>query len=136
MLNYWHLFPGLARLRPADNSHCHFRRVGNVIPAQRPYPALAAARLKLFGLLPAAWTAFGTLDLVAAIVPGAFSAPTPFHALTETLGTAAMGALPWVRVPALPAPVYLMIHPAVGRGRGLRRPGALPYLAGPRIVMS
>ena len=59
--------------------------------------------------LLAAWTAFGTLDLIVALTFGALSAPgTPFRVFTEAPGTAAMGTLPWAGVPALLVPFYLM----------------------------
>ena len=56
-----------------------------------------------------AWIAFGTLDLIVAITLGALSAPgTPFRVFTEAPGTVAMGTLPWVGIPALLVPLYLM----------------------------
>ena len=61
-----------------------------------------------------AWNAFGTLDLFAALAFGALSAPgTPFQVFTESPGTLAMGTLPWVVVPTLLVPVYLMTHLAI-----------------------
>lgn len=59
--------------------------------------------------LPAAWTAFGAADLIVAIGLGALSAPgTPFQVFRDAPGTAAMGALPWVSIPVLLVPMYLM----------------------------
>jgi hypothetical protein len=44
-----------------------------------------------------------------AITLGALSAPgTPFRVFTEAPGTVAMGTLPWVGIPALLVPLYLM----------------------------
>ncbi len=57
------------------------------------------------------WNAFGTLDLVAAILLGALSAPgTPFQLFTDGPGTAAMGDLPWVMIPTLLVPLFLLMH--------------------------
>jgi hypothetical protein len=61
-----------------------------------------------------AWTSFGALDLIVAIVLGGLSAPgTPFRIFTEAPGTAAMGTLPWVVIPTLLVPLYLMTHLAI-----------------------
>jgi hypothetical protein len=58
-----------------------------------------------------AWNALGTLDLVVAITLGALSAQgTPFRVFTEGAGTQAMATLPWVMVPAILVPLYLLIH--------------------------
>ena len=57
------------------------------------------------------WNALGALDLVVAVLLGPLSAPgTPFRAFTEWPGTLAMTALPWVMVPAMLVPLYLLIH--------------------------
>jgi len=61
-----------------------------------------------------AWNVFGALDLVVAIVLGAVSMPgTPFRVFVEGSGTLAMTAPPWVLVPGLLVPVYLLIHLAI-----------------------
>ena len=61
------------------------------------------------------WNIFGALDLINALTMGAMSAPgTPFHLLTEPPGTFVMGMLPWVTVPAILVPVYLMTHLEIG----------------------
>jgi hypothetical protein len=74
-----------------------------------PLAAALAWRGKLPRWLLAAWTAFGTLDLMVAITLGTLSAPrTPFRVFTEAPGTVAMGTLPWVGIPALLVPLYLM----------------------------
>jgi hypothetical protein len=57
------------------------------------------------------WNALGALDLVVAVSLGLLSAPaTPFRVFTEGPGTLAMGVLPWIMVPALFVPLYLLIH--------------------------
>ena len=74
-----------------------------------PLAAVAAWRGRVPRVLLAAWTAFGALDLIAAITFGALSAPgTPFRVFTESPGTVAMGTLPWVGIPAFLVPLYLM----------------------------
>jgi hypothetical protein len=75
--------------------------------------AIAASQRSIPRAALIAWNAFGALDLLDAIVLGALSAPTPFQVFTEAPGTLAMGTLPWVAVPALLVPVYLMTHLAI-----------------------
>jgi hypothetical protein len=61
-----------------------------------------------------AWNAFGALDLVVAVALGVLSAPgTPFRVFTDGPGTAAMTGLPWVFVPAMLVPFFLLIHLAI-----------------------
>jgi hypothetical protein len=62
----------------------------------------------------ALWNAFGALDLIVAIALGLLSAPgTPFRIFTEGPGAFAMAELPWVMVPAMCVPLYLLIHLAI-----------------------
>ena len=69
------------------------------------------------------WNIFGALDLINALTMGAMSAPgTPFHLLTEPPGTLVMGMLPWVTIPAILVPVYLITHLEIGAR--LHRAGA------------
>ena len=76
-----------------------------------PLAAMAASRGKLPRGLLTVWNAFGALDLIAAIILGALSAPgTPFRLFSEAPGTVVMGTLPWVAVPTLLVPLYLMTH--------------------------
>jgi hypothetical protein len=76
-----------------------------------PLAVLAAWRGKLTRWLLRAWNVFGALDLIVAIVLGALSAPgTPFRIFFNAPGTEVMGAFPWVGVPALLVPLYLMTH--------------------------
>ena len=61
------------------------------------------------------WNIFGALDLINAVTMGGLSAPgTPFQVFTEVPGTLAMGMLPWVTVPAILVPVYLIAHVEIG----------------------
>jgi hypothetical protein len=79
-----------------------------------PLAAIAAAKP---GERPAwlgLWNALGALDLVVAVTLGLLSAPgTPLRLFTEGPGTLAIAALPWIMIPALLVPIYLLIHLAV-----------------------
>jgi hypothetical protein len=76
-----------------------------------PLAFLAATKGKLPRGLLTVWNAFGALDLIVAITLGGLSAPgTPFRVFTEAPGTIVMGTLPWVGVPTLLVPLYLMTH--------------------------
>jgi hypothetical protein len=59
----------------------------------------------------ALWNAFGILDLIVAISLGLLSAPgTPFRVFTAEPGTLAMTTLPWILVPSILVPIYLLVH--------------------------
>jgi hypothetical protein len=74
-----------------------------------PLAALAFAGAKIPRWVLAAWNGFATLDLILAVTLGALAAPgTPFRVFTEAPGTLAMGTLPWVGIPTLLVPLYLM----------------------------
>ena len=73
------------------------------------------------------WNAFGALDLIVAIMLGALSAPgTLFQLFTEAPGTLAMATLPWVVIPTLLAPLYLMTHLTIAMRLRLRSTSILP----------
>jgi hypothetical protein len=57
----------------------------------------------------AIWNAFGALDLVTAITLGALSAPTPIQVFTGS-DELAVASLPWVIIPTLLVPLYLLVH--------------------------
>jgi hypothetical protein len=60
------------------------------------------------------WNAFGALDLVLAVSLGLLSAPgTPFRVFTEGPGTQAMTTVPWVFIPAMLVPIFLLVHFAI-----------------------
>jgi hypothetical protein len=65
--------------------------------------------------LPVAlWNAFGALDLIVAISLGILSAPgTPLRIFTEGPGTLEVTHLPWIMIPAMLVPLYLLIHVTV-----------------------
>jgi hypothetical protein len=57
------------------------------------------------------WNALGALDLVVAVSLGLLSAQgTPFRIFTDEPGMQAMTTLPWVFVPAMLVPIFLLIH--------------------------
>jgi hypothetical protein len=57
------------------------------------------------------WNAMGALDLVVAVSLGLLSAPsTPIRVFTEGPGTQAMTTLPWVFIPAMLVPIFLLVH--------------------------
>jgi hypothetical protein len=72
----------------------------------------------------ALWNAFGTLDLIVAVSLGALSAPgTSLRVFTEGPGTLAMSQLPWIMIPAILVPIYLLIHLTIAaKLRALHRP--------------
>jgi hypothetical protein len=78
--------------------------------------AIPLAAMTAAGRLPsrwviAAWNAFGTLDLFTAILLGALSSPgTPIRLFTEGPGTSVMATLPWVIIPTVLVPLWLLVH--------------------------
>ncbi|MFB3827206.1 MAG: hypothetical protein ACE15B_10575 [Bryobacteraceae bacterium] len=90
-----------------------------------PLAGMAAWKGKLPRGLLTVWNVFGALDLIVAILLGALSAPgTPFRLFPQAPGTVVMGTLPWVVVPTLLVPLYLMSHLAIAvrlRSAGLGR---------------
>ena len=78
--------------------------------------AIPLAAMTAAGRLPsrwviAAWNAFGTLDLFTAILLGALSSPgTPIRFFTEGPGTSVMATLPWVIIPTVLVPLWLLVH--------------------------
>ena len=84
------------------------------------------------------WNLFGALDLLNAVAMGGMSAPgTPFQVFTEAPGTLAMGMLPWVTVPAILVPVYLITHLEIGarlRSAGAEKVATSPTETRPRAA--
>ncbi len=89
---------------------------GDIITGLAAIPlAIMASGGRLPRGLLIGWNIFGTLDLINAVTMGGLSAPgTPFQLFTEPPYTLAMGMLPWVTVPAILVPVYLMTHLEIG----------------------
>jgi hypothetical protein len=66
------------------------------------------------GTLVRLWNGFGALELVVAVALGALSAPgVRWQVFTDAPGTALVGTLPWVMIPTLLVPIYLMLHFAI-----------------------
>jgi hypothetical protein len=81
-----------------------------------PLAAMAAAGTPPSRRLIAAWNAFGALDLFAAISLGALSSPgTPIRLFTEGPGTSVMATLPWVMIPTILVPLWLLVHLTIAR---------------------
>jgi hypothetical protein len=58
-----------------------------------------------------AWNILGTLDLVTAVALGVTSAPgSPLQFFGGSIGSTAMGSLPWSTIPTLLVPFYLITH--------------------------
>jgi hypothetical protein len=76
-----------------------------------PLAAMLALGLHLRRVWLGLWNAFGALDLVVAVVLGLLSAPgAPFRVFTEGPGTLAMTTIPWVFIPAMLVPIFLLVH--------------------------
>jgi Na+/pantothenate symporter len=60
------------------------------------------------------WNAFGSLDLIVALTLAVLSTEgTPLRLFKGGPGTAAMTDLPWVMIPTVLVPIYLLIHLAI-----------------------
>lgn len=89
---------------------------GDIIVAATAVPVAWAIHRRASGWRPLtmAWNSVGTLDLVSAIALGVGSAPdSPLQFLFEPPTSALMGGWPWVLVPGLMVPLYLLTHAAV-----------------------
>jgi hypothetical protein len=79
-----------------------------------PLAAMLALRFDMRRAWLGIWNVFGAFDLVVAVSLGALSMPnTPFHVFTKAPGTLAMTTVPWVLVPAMLVPIFLLIHLAI-----------------------
>lgn len=85
--------------------------------------AIAAAALPLawaihrragsWRALTSAWNAVGLLDLVTAVTLGVGSARSPARFIFESPDSGALGHLPWVLIPTVLVPLYLLTHVAI-----------------------
>jgi len=71
---------------------------------------LALARTAAAAWSVKLWNAFGTLDLIVAVALGLLSAPTPFQVFTAAPGTAVLTSLPWILIPTVLVPIFLLLH--------------------------
>jgi len=98
-----------------NRSKVSFRQIAVGLVAI-PLAAMTAAGTLPSRRLIAAWNAFGALDLFTAILLGALSSPgTPFRLFTEGPGTVVMATLPWVMIPTILVPLWLLVHLTIAR---------------------
>ena len=84
---------------------------GDVITGMLAVPVIIALSRGSSRLMPLAWNAFGTLDLVLALALGMMSAPGPLQTFGAGLsGPFAMLTLPWSLIPTVLVPFYLILH--------------------------
>jgi hypothetical protein len=95
--------------------------------------AIPLATLVARGTLPSGlglWNALGALDLVVAVALGVLSAPgTPFRVF-DGPGTSPMATLPWVLIPTMIVPLYLLIHLVIAAKLRALRPTPAAAIAG------
>jgi hypothetical protein len=102
--------------------------VGDMVVGALAIPlAVMAAGIKRPAWI-AFWNALGVIDLVVALSLGFLSAPgTPFRVFTEGPGTLAMTTLPWIMVPTMLVPLYLLIHLTIAvKLKGAERTAGAP----------
>jgi hypothetical protein len=76
-----------------------------------PLAAMVTSRADERSVVLTLWNAHGAIDLMVAGSLGLLSAPgTPFRVFTEGPGTLAMTTMPWIMVPTMLVPLYLLIH--------------------------
>jgi len=73
---------------------------------------IARGRARRGGIV--AWNVFGMVDLLAAVGLGLLSAPgSPVQVIDAGVGSSAVTALPWVLIPTVLVPFYLIVHAVV-----------------------
>jgi len=71
-------------------------------------------RVKGWRTLTLAWNVFGFVDLVTAVTLGVGSAPgSPVRFIFESPNSGAVGSLPWLLIPGVLVPLYLLTHVAI-----------------------
>jgi hypothetical protein len=95
--------------------------------------AIPLAAWAVRGTLPSGlglWNALGALDLIVAVALGVLSAPgTPFRVF-DGPGTSPMASLPWILIPTVIVPLYLLIHLAIAAKLRALRPAPAAAIAG------
>jgi hypothetical protein len=89
---------------------------GDIAVAVAAVPLAWAIRHQINGWRPLAfaWNLVGFSDLVTAVTLGVGSAPgSPVRFIYETPNSGAVAALPWVLIPAVLVPMYLISHLAI-----------------------
>ncbi|HEV2300132.1 MAG TPA: hypothetical protein VGR91_01060 [Stellaceae bacterium] len=120
------LFVVLASAGRLSGPFPYFAGWGDVMTGALAIPvALLAARgSPNADRLVAAWNAFGTLDLVVAVMLGVASREgSPLQLIHAGVGSAAMTALPWALVPTVLVPFFLVLHASIFAQLRARMPG-------------
>jgi hypothetical protein len=89
---------------------------GDVAVAVAALPVAWAIRHQINGWRPLtfAWNLLGFADLITAVTLGVGSAPdSPVRFIYETPNSGAVAALPWVLIPGVLVPMYLITHLAI-----------------------
>lgn len=61
-----------------------------------------------------AWNVLGFVDLLTAVTLGVGSAPnSPVRFIFESPNSGAIGSLPWLLIPGVLVPLYLLTHVAI-----------------------
>jgi hypothetical protein len=82
--------------------------------AALPVAWAIARRARGWHALASLWNAIGFIDLVTAVTLGVGSAPgSPIRFIFESPETATIASLPWVLIPGVLVPFYLLTHIAV-----------------------
>jgi hypothetical protein len=91
----------------------YFAGWGDVITGAWAIPTawLAMHETSLRDRAVLAWNAFGMLDLIVAVSLGLISRDgSPLQLIHAGVGTAAMQTLPWVFIPTVLVPFFLVVH--------------------------
>jgi hypothetical protein len=93
----------------------YFAGIGDVVTGLFAIPvARFAARAPASDVRVAAWNAFGLLDLVVAVVLGITSRNgSPLQLIHAGVGSDALNALPWVFIPLVLVPAFIVGHVVV-----------------------
>jgi hypothetical protein len=89
---------------------------GDIAVAAASLPLAWAVHRRTSGwrTLTGAWNVVGFVDLVTAVTLGVGSAPgSPARFIFETQASGAMGSLPWILVPTVMVPLYMLSHIAI-----------------------
>lgn len=89
---------------------------GDIVVAIAALPLVWAIHRRVNGwrTLTLAWNLFGFVDLVTAVTLGVGSASdSPARFIFESPSTDAMGFLPWLLIPGVLVPLYLLTHLAI-----------------------
>jgi hypothetical protein len=113
LLGVWFLM--LAAAGQLSGPFPYFAGIGDVITGLFAIPvARLAARLPASDVRIAAWNAFGLLDLVVAVVLGVTSRNgSPLQLIHAGVGSDALTAFPWVFVPLVLVPAFIVGHAVV-----------------------